>query len=200
METLWSNSFFDRKMALLPRLFQDKIMQYARSQDRQARLATKLLLKQLLDNYYPDKKIRLQDLVYNQHHQLILPHHLFASSSHSGNMAICAISTRPIGVDIELRGAIQPGVSQYFFTEKEQVAPDRFYEFWTRKEAVLKAAGLGLDKVDLNSVYAFEQTVILKDVIYHTTRLDFHPGYEAQVASRDRLDDLIEPEKIFFGI
>lgn len=72
------------------------------------------------------------------------------SASSSGGLAAVALSSCRIGLDIEQDEARprREQISRRFFTEAEQRAlarsPDRFLEFWTTKEAFLKATGLGL--------------------------------------------------------
>lgn len=75
--------------------------------------------------------------------------------SHSGELALCALSYRRVGVDIEkvkpirrLEGMMARCLSASELTEvKAEVPGDRarsFLEHWTCKEAYLKAIGLGL--------------------------------------------------------
>jgi 4'-phosphopantetheinyl transferase len=73
--------------------------------------------------------------------------------SHAENKILVALSNEEIGVDIEM---IKPGfefrdfIKTYFSSnEQEKVLSsanhnETFYKFWTRKEAVLKASGLGI--------------------------------------------------------
>lgn len=75
------------------------------------------------------------------------------SLSHSGPWVLCAVSSAPVGVDIEeirLRG---PSLPRYALTEKEytrfcQLGGDwpAFYALWTRKEAWCKYTGQGLKR------------------------------------------------------
>lgn len=78
--------------------------------------------------------------------------------SHSDGWAALVVApgvagTVPIGVDIEAERAVGDGVAARFFSASEYAAlcalPARdwssgFYRCWTRKEAVIKAAGSGL--------------------------------------------------------
>lgn len=72
--------------------------------------------------------------------------------SHSGNYVACAISDRPIGIDIELLRPIDLKIAERFFAPDEtayiaksdQVC--RFYEIWTKKESRVKCEGEGLRK------------------------------------------------------
>lgn len=81
---------------------------------------------------------------------------LYFNLSHSGELALLAVTRRaPIGVDIEHMRALndRDALVRRFFshTEREAYASlpesDRhhcFYDIWTRKEAVIKANGVGL--------------------------------------------------------
>jgi 4'-phosphopantetheinyl transferase len=76
--------------------------------------------------------------------------------SHAGNQVLLAVSNgTPVGIDIECNVPVsdwQDIVSMHFSAREEAhlLALDptsaslRFIEFWTRKEAVLKALGVGL--------------------------------------------------------
>jgi 4'-phosphopantetheinyl transferase len=79
---------------------------------------------------------------------------LHTSLSHSGDMIAAAIATgRPVGVDIQylVPGLDPAGLSARFFPPDEagyvaagcdaSARADRFARLWTRKEAVVKAAG-----------------------------------------------------------
>jgi 4'-phosphopantetheinyl transferase len=81
---------------------------------------------------------------------------LFLNTSHSAEIAICAVASAcPIGVDVERTREI-PEIEQigrHFFlageTQKMMAQPldsrmDAFYACWTRKEAFLKATGEGI--------------------------------------------------------
>jgi len=72
------------------------------------------------------------------------------SASASAGLAAVAIAGCRVGLDRERRDA-RPRwerIARRFFSEEEQAAaagsPARFLEFWTLKEAYLKAIGLGL--------------------------------------------------------
>ena len=89
-------------------------------------------------------------------------HPVHFSISHSGPWWVCAVDTKPLGIDIEYlanhtryqrrEGAAKLlAIGNRFFSQEENVflqnAGDpcvAFYEIWVRKEAYLKYLGLGL--------------------------------------------------------
>lgn len=77
---------------------------------------------------------------------------IFFNLSHCRRGIMCAISDRPVGVDIEeIETTLDTHLIDYCFngTERQDIlsAPDpciRFTRWWTRKEAYLKLTGEGL--------------------------------------------------------
>ncbi len=76
------------------------------------------------------------------------PEGFFLSLSHSGTLAACAVSDTPVGIDVQLERTPGAGLLRRCFTERERGAalgdPAVFTRLWARKEAVSKAAGLGI--------------------------------------------------------
>ncbi len=78
-----------------------------------------------------------------------LPYHF--SLSHSGDYAMCAVSDRLIGCDIERMGGVKMRVAERYFHPSEvkliEESPDaerEFYRIWTLREAVSKLDGRGI--------------------------------------------------------
>lgn len=75
-----------------------------------------------------------------------LPVHF--SISHSGDIAVCAVSDNEIGIDIEKIRTVNPRSAERFASEKEReyirTAENGFFEIWTLKEAYFKCIGTGL--------------------------------------------------------
>ena len=78
---------------------------------------------------------------------------IFFNLSHSGNIALCALSDSPVGCDVEKIGDPPLSVAEKYFSpsEREHVGnaggeserARRFYRVWTMKESFLKATGSG---------------------------------------------------------
>lgn len=73
---------------------------------------------------------------------------VYFSISHSGDYAVCAISDKEIGIDIEQIRKTNFKASKKFACETEQdyisTHADGFFEIWTLKEAYFKCIGTGL--------------------------------------------------------
>lgn len=88
------------------------------------------------------------------------------SVSHSGDWIVLAVAQIPVGIDVEWinrRFAINDLVPVVLMHSEQQlfaIHPDQelfFYECWTRKEAIVKATGVGMTD-DLLNVPALEGT------------------------------------------
>lgn len=83
--------------------------------------------------------------------------------SHSGNLVVCAVNDKPVGIDVEQIRNIELKVAKRVYTADElfylfgfhpeeedfSILPDekmllRFFELWTAKEAYLKYTGEGI--------------------------------------------------------
>lgn len=75
--------------------------------------------------------------------------------SHSSDIAVCAVSDKPVGIDIEALREIRPDAAKRFASaeELEYIGSDprRLFEIWTLKEAYFKCVGTGIGS-DIKSV------------------------------------------------
>lgn len=126
--------------------------------------------------------------------------------SHSGELALIAVSQQPLGVDLEKWREVADAdlVARRFFTLQEvaaqRAAPDGnqlFLRHWTRKEAVIKAVGRGLS-MPLNT---FDISTIDKGQIvridepggeqrWHVQDLNPAEGYLAALACSGPIEDV----------
>ena len=87
--------------------------------------------------------------------------------SHSGDMVVCAVDDKPIGIDIEKIRPVDLTVAKHFCTDEELLylfghTPTeqdfiyttdtkiltRFFELWTAKEAYGKCIGVGISEIE----------------------------------------------------
>ena len=79
----------------------------------------------------------------------------FFNLSHSGEYAICAYGSSPVGVDIQKQKPDRFHITERCFTKREQAlireyGSEMFTRIWARKESYLKYTGQGI-RVPLNS-------------------------------------------------
>lgn len=85
---------------------------------------------------------------------------IFFNLSHCKKAVACAVSRRPVGIDIESVGSYKESVARYTMNDEEMALitaaarPEvAFVRFWTMKEARLKLTGEGISR-DLKTVLA----------------------------------------------
>ncbi|MBQ8796874.1 MAG: 4'-phosphopantetheinyl transferase superfamily protein [Oscillospiraceae bacterium] len=79
---------------------------------------------------------------------------LHVSISHCEDLVVCAVSSQPVGIDVQRLVPIDLAIARHVCVEQERqylFAPadrdqqmERFYEIWTAKEAYFKKQGTGI--------------------------------------------------------
>lgn len=143
---------FERLAGTIPRARREKLAAFRHEGARRLSLAASLLLvRALSDNGLHADEIALTK--YGKPYLPTLPDFHF-SLSHSGNVAMCAVSPREIGCDIEepracdmkiARRFFHPAEQEWLFSHPESQQPEAFLRLWTCKESFIKALGLGLN-------------------------------------------------------
>lgn len=109
------------------------------------------------------------------------------SLSHSGRYAMCAISTQPVGVDVQqmrkvnlsIARRLHPGEREWLSAQPAAEQETAFFRLWSRKEAWVKA-------VSRERTLSLDET----DVIHRVPELWFWDwelpgGYRAAVCARE---------------
>lgn len=87
--------------------------------------------------------------------ELIYPKGCFFNISHSGDYVVCAVSDKPVGIDIQEKSRdcidiaqryFAPDEYKYIINLPEDLRLGAFYEIWSLKESYIKALGMGLHK------------------------------------------------------
>ena len=123
--------------------------------DKWLSLGAEYLLIQALNDLEIDySKIDI-DLAENKKPILKNIENVFFNLSHSKDMAMCAISNKEIGCDIQAKSDNSLEIADRFFNKEEvdligqketlEEKKDLFYRLWTLKESYSKALGLGLN-------------------------------------------------------
>lgn len=129
-----------------------KMKKYLQKKDRALSLGAEILLNHGLQELYPGIKCPVP-WAEDKNGKPYLPYYynIEFNLSHSEEYAVCALSDKPVGVDIEYCADINLDIASYFFGKEyeyimekpEQERIDAFYDLWVLKESYMKATGLG---------------------------------------------------------
>ncbi len=151
-------------------------------EDRTRSLVAELLAKQLLQTHYGISDAVLHRRPNGQPY--LTGCDLQVSISHSHRLVACAVSTEPVGIDVEQMRPVSPSLCKRVCVEEElayllrgaceipaQGHQDpaflqRFFEIWTAKEAYFKKCGTGItDLQSVNILTLNRQTHKIEDYI-----------------------------------
>lgn len=114
------------------------------------------------------KELKFQASSTGKPYLTVFPYYEF-SISHTRNAVAAAVSDKPVGVDVEKVRDVAGGLAKRVFSENEmawlnetaEMKDRRFFDIWTKKEALVKYHGTGLMKdlklLDVKSVSLREQ-------------------------------------------
>jgi 4'-phosphopantetheinyl transferase len=195
----------------LPIPIRRKIENLQRKEDAQNSLVGKILLRIGLNSYAPHPKYAqssqvqeeqfsdiLNRLEYTLYNRPYLPGtDIDFNISHSGHMVTCVIAQNcHVGIDVEQIQPVDFSEFQDQFTsleieriKKSMNKERKFWFYWTIKEAVVKAQGVGLE-IPLTKI-TIHQDETLANVFSRTwflQPLDLHNGYCGCMATDQSFD------------
>lgn len=183
-----SPDLFSRYMESAGALLNGNLSRYYHWQDQHAHLYGKLLLRKALEDAgVPLSSLHLR---YTSYGRPCLDNAPDFSISHSGSMAVCAISyAGTIGIDIEEIKPVEIDDFTSVFTKTEWKTIYTsantnywFYHFWTAKEAALKAKGTGL-QWSMEAVSVEENTARIGSEEWQLTKVAIAENYSFHIAS-----------------
>ena len=132
-----------------------RIERFVYKEDKQRTLMGQILIREIIAQQL---EMRNEDIVFqkNDYGKPYLENHekFHFNISHSGDMVVCAVHDKPVGIDIEQMLHIDDylEIAKDYFTEREiayiakneDARLSRFYELWTLKESYIKCHGKGL--------------------------------------------------------
>ena len=121
-----------------------------------------------------------------------LPDAPYFSISHSGSYVVCAISDKEVGVDVQRHTEIgYMAIAQRFYQKEEvrliQESPEpkkTFFDLWSKKESILKCAGVGLSR-DFSKIPALTEEVRRGKERFFSSLMPFVDGYSLAVCGRE---------------
>ena len=126
-------------------------LRYRRELDRRLCLAAYVLLQRALHDEYGIDHV--PPFIFGPHGKPMLEGypHIHFNLSHCRHAAVCAVSDRPIGVDVESIESYDEALVAGTMSADEQRlialsddAPATFIKLWTMKESLLKLTGRGI--------------------------------------------------------
>ncbi|WP_209403889.1 4'-phosphopantetheinyl transferase superfamily protein [Pseudozobellia sp. WGM2] len=145
------NQLLNNFLPCFSKELQRDILKYRKWQDVQLSLLGKLLLQLGLKRIHVS--FRLENLIYNSYGKPFLNNgSIQFNISHSAEIVACVlVDSCEVGIDIEKVTEIDISdfKSQMLLSEWERIMNSSnrkvaFFEYWTQKEAVIKANGMGL--------------------------------------------------------
>ncbi|MEO1054743.1 MAG: 4'-phosphopantetheinyl transferase superfamily protein [Bacteroidota bacterium] len=199
-----SDQRFEYYLSQLPTSIRDKILRYRRWEDAHASLFGKLLLVKALKEH--GLAYDLTSLQYTAFDRPFLDTSFDFNITHSGNYVACVFSeSLKVGIDMEEIRPIPIDDFHQQFTEKELAEMknstnpmDRFYHYWTIKEAIIKADGKGLS-IPLKQIYIQGDRATVEGGTWYLKSLSIDPGYKCHLATNQLVSGEVNIEKVDFG-
>lgn len=169
--------------------FQDRIRSYRRWQDAQLSLLGRVILLKAIEQVYNCKFHDVEILQTKYNKPYFKDSSVQFNISHSGEIVVCAICEKSqIGIDIEIISDIIIDDCKWQMTEKEWsgiISSDKikeaFFDYWTQKEAVIKANGLGLG-IPLTTFEVLEGTAIINDQKFFLKEIKIDEKYKCYIS------------------
>jgi 4'-phosphopantetheinyl transferase len=180
-EREWERHFFG-----LPTETQTRIRRYHRLQDRQARLAGYLLLREGLQGRGYDLK---SDVSTDHFGRPYVNHDVDFNISHTDGWVVCALTCRGrLGIDIEKIKPIDVSDFRNYMSfdqmkknDESESIYETFYDFWTIKESAMKADGRGLS-IPLQEVKIRANKAVLEGKSWFVRKLSISPECSCHLA------------------
>jgi 4'-phosphopantetheinyl transferase len=194
----------------------NRAKRYRFEQDRVLYIARHGILRILLGNYmkYEPDQIQFTTNTYGKPYLKHMDHNkqYYFNISYSNGMGVFAFAAnQEIGVDIEFVKSIPEAnsiVDNYFSPEEKNEfiksskiqRENLFYEYWTRKEALIKGIGMGLqypiDRIALN-LQNVQTTIVdnrhlntVNERIWSIYKLNLPRGFKGALALRNQIDSI----------
>lgn len=166
----------EQYLSVFPQFIQQKIIKYRRWEDAQLSLAGYMLLLMSLSEFNLPPYL-IDKINRGKYHKPYIENNpIYFSISHAGEIAVCFVDIKnEVGIDIELvRPLTLEDYKECMTTEEwtdiisvkeETERLNKFYNYWTKKEAVVKASGWGLN-IALDSFQTRSNTICIMDENY----------------------------------
>ncbi|NLO47455.1 MAG: 4'-phosphopantetheinyl transferase superfamily protein [Clostridiales bacterium] len=175
---------YERAYAMMDSIKRDRVDRMRFEEDKKRSVAGDYLARCLISRRFSvvPESVALTSSASGK--PVVLGPKTFISISHSGDYALCALSEKPVGADIEklkksdervIRRVCSDAEIRYI-TEKN--TDFRFFQLWTLKEAYAKARGTGVFTKEIKTDFVLTdniRTFKTQQGVFHISYLI--PGY-----------------------
>lgn len=171
----------------LPRDFALEVFSYTNLRDQYRRILGRFLLMKGLTMLQCN--LKLTELKYTSYGRPYFTKEVDFSISHSDEVIVCIVSSVcKVGIDIE-RNKIFGDLDAYsdMFTNRDwkTIVSEgymTFYDYWTKKEAIMKADGRGISKTFAELEVTSKNVFLLGDQQWYPIKLDLFDSYTCYLA------------------
>lgn len=190
-------NFLKNELVKFPIDFQEKIKRYRRWQDAQLSLLGRILLLRGIKEIY-NQDYQNNEIQYTKYNKPYFKDDLIRFNiSHSGDVVVCAINNKSeIGIDIEIISNIEIDdfKSQFTANEWDKILlsnniKEAFFEYWTQKEAIIKAHGHGL-AIPLKSFEILENATIINNKKFYLQEIKVEKQYKCYISSKNDFSEI----------
>ena len=134
-----SKTEFDFLLSLCENEKKEKILRKKKMEDRENSVLGNAIAKYAIKKIF---KTSVSDIffLYEENGKPYFKDGIFFSISHSGEMIVCVVSDKPVGIDIQKEKEISQKTSEYI-TGNADCDLKEFFKLWTKREAVYKKNG-----------------------------------------------------------
>lgn len=145
---------YEKILNFLPEEKKGKITRFRRYKDALRSLAAEALIRVVVCSKLGLKNESIKFDTSSHGKPYLVDHKDFHFNlSHSGDWVVCAVSSKPVGIDVEKIKDMDLSIAKRFFSreevtdlflKKDDEKTGYFFDLWTLKESYIKADGRGL--------------------------------------------------------
>lgn len=158
-------SEYEKYYGFLAQTKKERVGRYLFEDDRKRTVAGEMLARQMISKRCSVNESDIRFAIGEHGKPYALDLSIHYNISHSGNLVVCAVDKRPVGIDVEQIREIDLSVAkricteneckyiradgefEYLFGSSSQDVYKRFFEVWTMKEAYVKYVGTGITRL-----------------------------------------------------
>jgi len=183
----------EEKISYLSEFEKQKLYGFKFIKDYRVYLISHIAMRELLSRYMGIKSYKIK-YEYEEKGKPRVGGGIYFNLSHTDNKALIGFYKKDIGVDIEYKKEMADynGIAELVFTEKEiryinndsNKKRDRFYEIWTKKEAIIKGIGDGLSEEVKSILIGKRKDFYCGKYLWQIREIEVNEPYVAHIAYR----------------